>query len=173
MNTDQNFKNILIVDDQKGERQEFKESLLKIDPSFHITEAANGDTNFHVDVLAEKENKSVPYVDANNIYAHARNVSSNVVKINDEYEKFIFYRGLGRFQPEMQITSKDGNLNIVSAPYRLLPGSVFLIHVDENGEGRLMNLERFQQKNTRTISISSSMIAKLNTTAHFRLGCTH
>ena len=41
MNTDRILKNILIIDDQLGERQEFKEKLLKIDPSFHITEAAN------------------------------------------------------------------------------------------------------------------------------------
>ncbi|AEJ00204.1 two component transcriptional regulator, LuxR family [Nitrosomonas sp. Is79A3] len=41
MNTNLIFKNILIVDDQMGERQEFKEKLLKLNPSFHITEAAN------------------------------------------------------------------------------------------------------------------------------------
>ncbi|MGE0615975.1 MAG: hypothetical protein AB7P04_10055, partial [Bacteriovoracia bacterium] len=103
---------------------------------------ANGIARFDVEVLAPRETAPLPSVEAGNIYGHARNVPmANLVRTNQEVEKFIFYRGLGRFQPRLVITSDRDNLRIAG---RLddLPGSAFLVHVDEKGHGQMVRLGR-------------------------------
>ena len=102
---------------------------------------ANGDTTFQVDVLPSLVGR-IPTVESSNIYSHARNVASNVVKSGNEFEKFIFYRGLGRFQPQFEISSSYGNLNILVDRTESLPQAAFLVHVNEHGHGQLMKLPK-------------------------------
>ena len=100
-----------------------------------------GESTFSVNILTAKTGP-VPFADPENIYSHARKVASNLISSGAELEKFIFYRGLGRFQPKISITSKAGNLkigNLNSAKVR--PQMAFLVHVDEEGNGQLMSLE--------------------------------
>jgi hypothetical protein len=105
----------------------------------NVQQAANGNTTFHVDVLASKTG-NIPFVDASNIYSHARAVASNVVRSGSEEEKYIFYRGIGRYQPRISITSEEGGL-AVRAPSTLdRPQATFLVHVNEKGDGQLMRL---------------------------------
>ena len=110
--------------------------------------AENGTATFQVDVLPQLSGR-VPYVDSHNIYSHARNVASNIVRTNGEQEKFIFYRGVGRFQPKISITSRGGSLELVSPNARASTPAAFLVHVTEQGEGRMLALgaiERGQPK---------------------------
>jgi hypothetical protein len=99
----------------------------------------NGKSKFLVNILNTKLGV-LPFVEPENIYGHARNVASNLINSGAETEKFIFYRGLGRFQPKISITSKNGNLKIGDLA-AARPQAAFLIHVNANGEGQLMNLE--------------------------------
>ena len=62
-----------------------------------------------------------------------------------ETEKFLFYRGLGRFQPKISITSKDGNLKIGKLA-NARPQAAFLVHVDGFGNGQLLNLDAVKSK---------------------------
>lgn len=104
-----------------------------------IREAANGDTTFQVEVLPETQGM-VPLVETGNIYGHARNVASNLVRTGKEQEKFIFYRGIGRFQPRISITSEAGNLQLNAARAADEPQALFLVHVSESGGSQLLNL---------------------------------
>jgi hypothetical protein len=107
-----------------------------------IRDAANGDTTFHVDVLPAKT-ATLPAVDAANIYGHARNVDSNIVQSGGETEKFIFYRGIGRFQPRLGIASHGGNVTLDIARAADIPSALFLVHVDANGDGQLMHVSTY------------------------------
>lgn len=100
---------------------------------------ANGDTTFSVDVLPQTYD-SFPAVDRTNIYSHARNVASHVVRSGRDIEKFIFYRGLGRFQPAMEIRSSGGALSL-KADALNAPQAAFLVHVNESGHGNIVEIK--------------------------------
>jgi len=120
---------------------------------------ANGNTTFSVNVMTAKNQSNIPYVGQDNIYSHARNVNSNVVEGgNGEAEKFIFYRGLGRFQPKIQITSQDGGVNFDSSEENA-EITAFLVHVSATGEARMMRVpSRFRQ----LIPLSAEQVATLS-----------
>jgi hypothetical protein len=116
---------------------------------------ANGQARFSVDVLAEKQG-NLPKVASDNIYAHARNVDSQLVRSGGELEKFIFYRGLGRFQPRLSITSNQGALTLDPAG-SAAPQASFLVHVDQFGQAQMLNLGRF----TGAKTVSTDVIEQL------------
>lgn len=125
----------------------------------NITKIANGNTTFSVKVLAAKQ-AQIPYVDPLNIYGHARNVNSNIVTSGAETEKFIFYRGIGRFQPTLNISSQYGALKLAvpfSGPIYERPQALFLVHVDDSGHGQMFKVPLY---NVST-SVSRQTIADL------------
>ena len=120
---------------------------------------ANGNTTFEVNI-SPRTTGTLPPVSRDNIYSHAREVASNIVSsvaTNDQTqvknEKFIFYRGLGRFQPKLNISSSEGALSIRSE--RELP-IAFLVHVNSSGDGQLLSV---LGKNEATLS--SARISEL------------
>lgn len=123
-----------------------------------IREAANGDTTFQVEVLPETQGM-VPLVETGNIYGHARNVASNLVRTGKEQEKFIFYRGIGRFQPRISITSERGNLRLNVNRAADEPQALFLAHVNGSGESSLLDLGAL--KAGRPITVAADAIRGL------------
>lgn len=103
-----------------------------------ISRIAGGNTTFSVKVL-NKKTADLPFVESRNIYAPARLVDSNIVSSGSEQEKFIFYRGIGRFQPHVAITSMNGALSL-RAPDAFNPQAAFLVHVDANGSGQMIRV---------------------------------
>lgn len=125
-------------------------------PSENVT-LANGNTTFDINVLPSLTG-NVPQVEAGNIYSHARNVASNIIQSGGEFEKFIFYRGLGRFQPRISMTSNNGALRLMASRANM-PQAAFLVHVDERGSGQLMQIEGM--KADQPLEIPSRHIATL------------
>lgn len=123
-----------------------------------IREAANGDTSFQVEVLPETQGM-VPLVETGNIYGHARNVASNLVRTGKEQEKFIFYRGIGRFQPRISITSESGSLQLNAARAADEPQALFLVHVSESGRSQLLDLGAL--KAGRPLTVAAETIREL------------
>lgn len=109
-----------------------------------------GNTTFSVDIQGVKEGR-VPFAPAGNIYGHARAVNSNIVTSGAETEKFIFYRGLGRFQPKISITSAKGALRL-SGLAQARPQAAVLVHVDTNGQGQMLALDAVKTKDTVLVS---------------------
>ena len=71
----------------------------------------NGFSHYEISILTNSEKAPIA-VDAGNIYSHARNVKSNLIKSNDEIEKFIFYRGVGNFKTDLTVTSNDQSITL-------------------------------------------------------------
>jgi len=117
----------------------------------------NGDTTFVVRILPGFMGK-LPEVEPGNIYAHARNVASDLVQSGTENEKFIFYRGLGRFQPRISMTSQNGALRLMASRVNM-PQAAFLVHVDERGDGQMIKVEGL--KADQPLEISSKQISYL------------
>lgn len=117
----------------------------------------NGNTTFTVDVLDPKAIEALQPVNPGNIYGHARNVAANIVKYRSEAERFIFYRGLGRFQPRINILSNKGNVTF-QASASATPKSAFLVHVAPNGAGQLMEVSGI---GGRVAEVKASMIDEL------------
>ena len=117
----------------------------------------NGSTQFALTISGSKTG-AVPAVEAGNIYGHARSVNSNLVSSGVEQEKFLFYRGLGRFQPQISITSKDGQLKIAGLA-RARPQAAFLIHVNESGDGQMLSLDGVKAK--EEVTVLAKRIAQL------------
>jgi hypothetical protein len=133
---------------------------------------ANGKAIFELEVLTSLADPAIPPVENGNIYGHARNVASNVVQSGTEKEKFVFYRGLGRFQPKIQITSQNGSLRIAQcAGCPRVPG-LFLVHADESGRSAFralgsLNYSHFGVEK----SVSAEEINRLkNATPHYAPG---
>jgi hypothetical protein len=120
---------------------------------------ANGKTRFSVKVLPQFEGQ-VPAVESGNIYSHARKVKSNIVRSGNEEEKFIFYRGLGRFQPAISMRASAGALTL-KANASSLPQAAFLVHVDETGDGQMLALGNLRANYENLISAET--IARLST----------
>lgn len=117
---------------------------------------ANGNTTFHVNILPQLTGR-LPVVDAGNIYQHARNVNSNLVVCGDEEEKFIFYRGLGRFQPRVSISSIGSDLKLGTLRTADKPVAAFLVHVNQEGQAQMLDVISYWDK-----IISASLIEELS-----------
>ncbi len=100
---------------------------------------ANGRAHFDVQLLPRSNPLTPPPVEPGNIYGHARETNSLMIKTNADVEKFIFYRGLGRFQPQFNISSVRKNLYI-NGFESTLPEHAFLVHVEENKEPTLLKV---------------------------------
>ena len=95
-----------------------------------------GQIDYSLQVLAPGDRGAPPAVDAQNVYAPARNVGSNTVRVGSEDEKFIFYRGLGFFQSNLHVTSQaDGSIQLNLTRKADTAPSVFLVNVLPNEAG--------------------------------------
>ena len=117
----------------------------------------NGFARFDVKVLTDDALK-LPVVPAGNIYAHARAVDANTIVSNGEAEKFIFYRGLGKFESKLFVTSASGDVTIENSAETTTPEAYL---VDTTGtEGAIMSLGAFTRGETKTISARNILALK-------------
>jgi hypothetical protein len=117
--------------------QTFPAPVVSLPEAIPGVELINGFARFDVDVLTQTD-LTPPLVEEGNIYAHARAVSANTIVSNNEVEKFIFYRGLGKFETDLLITSAQGGIKIENTGRGIVP-KVFL--VDTTGTtGAIMEL---------------------------------
>ncbi|MGZ5279897.1 MAG: hypothetical protein ACXWC9_08145 [Pseudobdellovibrionaceae bacterium] len=79
-------------------------------PGIGATELTNGLARFDVRVQPLTSNIALPFVEATNIYSHARNVASSPILAGTgsftEREKFIFYRGVGKFEGSLEVNTE-------------------------------------------------------------------
>ena len=115
-------------------------------PGVNLT---NGFARFNVDVLT-KTSLLPPVVEKGNIYAYARAVDANTIKSNNEVEKFIFYRGLGKFEAKLFITSENGNIAVKNIGTNNI-SQAFLVDTNDLG-GAILPLGSFAGSVTKHIS---------------------
>lgn len=147
-------------------------------PGADATVLSNGAVQFDLNIVPRLTLADyysyIPQVPEDNIYSYARNVDSNYIQVANgnkpEYEKFIFYRGLGQFNPRFQMTSKDGNLSIeIPASGTAIPYA-YLINVGANGN--VFGVPVHGLSPGHTTRIGSSRIAEI-TTGHGKVFPLH
>jgi hypothetical protein len=75
----------------------------------------------------------LPPVDPHDVWAPSRNVSARPLAVGGEHERFIFYRGLGRFEMPLRVfTDADGVLRVRNDSDEPI-GTFFLLHLHEDG----------------------------------------
>ncbi|MDD4976302.1 MAG: hypothetical protein PHY93_18230 [Bacteriovorax sp.] len=119
----------------------------------------NGFARFNIDVLTHTK-LMPPEVSKENIYAHARAVDANTIKSNNEIEKFIFYRGLGKFETKLFITSNNGNIAIKNMSKNNI-AQAFLVDTNELG-GSIISLGSFSGNKRKNISDKEIQVLKNN-----------
>jgi hypothetical protein len=123
-------------------------------------ELKNGYSRYEVSIL-KNSNLIPPSVDSANIYSHARNVASDLIQVGQEVEKFIFYRGLGEFQTQLDVTSQQGSIDIVNKGVEKVPAA-YLIYTDGIGYGDVISLGSISS--TAKVEMDSLVIKKLQST---------
>lgn len=111
-------------------------------PGAYATNLTNGKVKFQVSVLPANSDAKIPAVPAGNIYGHARSVNSNKVRAQkhdfapSEYEKFIFYRGVGKFKGSLEVVQERDAVyikNITPSTDQKIPFAM-LVHTNAFGE---------------------------------------
>jgi len=88
-------------------------NMVDYSPAFrHLESLSNGTAKWKVHVLPRKDRLPVPPVPKDHIWTHSRQVTANQVTFGGEVEELIFYRGVGRFQAELQVTSTSRQMTI-------------------------------------------------------------
>jgi hypothetical protein len=126
---------------------------------------ANGRSEFDILVTPFGSTKGsfgggLPAVDPGNIYSHARNVVADLVRSGSEQERFIFYRGLGRFQPRIGISSRLGQLRMFASESDT-PSFAMLVDVDRSGDARGLNIHFQRTKGGNVSFISQTRMNRL------------
>ncbi len=98
----------------------------------------NGFASYEVEIL-KNTSALPPAVAADNIYAHARNVASDLIRSGSEIERFIFYRGLGQFSAQLKVTSDQAGLRFRNLGTDAIPHA-FLIFTTDDGGGSVRAL---------------------------------
>lgn len=112
-------------------------------------ELKNGFARYDLEVLKETK-ATAPYVDPSNIYGHARKTRSDLIRIGNEVEHFIFYRGLGEFKTKLLTTSKGGALTLRNQGRDRI-SAAFLISTDGTKFGNLISLGSIERDESTTI----------------------
>ena len=89
-----------------------------------VRAVADGMMTWLVDLATKR--LQVPEVPADGIWEPSRRVPSNYLSVGGENERFIFYRGVGRFTLPVRITSRGADFNISNPSKAALP-NVFAI----------------------------------------------
>ena len=107
-------------------------------PPLGPTPIAQGSMDWHIQLVPGLG--GFPEVPANDIWAPSRRVRSIPVKVAEEHEQFIFYRGLGSFMiPELQVTAHaDGTVSLVNHSTEEIQ-NIFMLHV-HNGGGAIQEM---------------------------------
>lgn len=135
-------------------------------PINSVAAIAGGNVQFDVEIL--KTPIKIPSVEPSSVYAPSREVASDYLRVGSEAEKLIFYRGVGRFQGPVSVTSRGDALSIYyrSAMGREISGlQAFLVHVDQQGRG---NFHAFKLNSTFRTGVpnrvSAEIVERLRTT---------
>lgn len=114
------------VDFPKGVISQWFPKVSSVNPS---EEAKNGYGVWDVKVLKEKM-AELPETSGNSIWNPSRQTNANIIKVGNELEKLIFYRGLGDFDTPLKVGVNNGLVTIENNSGQDIKGLTLLHHND-------------------------------------------
>ena len=113
---------------------------------------ANGSTEWNVHLT--NATQALPPVAPQDIWAPSREVDAAYVTdtARGEHEKFIFYRGLGRFTTPIEVGSAPGRGLQIRNPDARTVADAFLIRVDGQGNGSFRSLGAVPARGARDVT---------------------
>jgi len=122
-----------------------------------VTETAGGFTSWDVTVKAAGVQLDVPEVDEDNIWAPSRRVDANFVAgDNDEADRLIFYRGVGRFDLDLHASSDSDKsvLTLSNTDDSVDVPASFALETDGYSRGRVVALGSVAAGSTASTPLS-------------------
>lgn len=96
-----------------------------------VNELKNGFMRWQTKIQTTEQ--EIPAVDPENIWQAQRQVDSNFVTIDNESDKFIFYRGIGRFTVPLRVTSDQHGITLKNSSMHQAPSVLMLDFDGERG----------------------------------------
>lgn len=112
------------VDFPKGVISQWFPKVSSVNPS---EEAKNGYGVWDVKVL-KKKTAALLATSGNSIWNPSRETSANIIKVDEELEKLIFYRGLGDFDTPLSVIESNGKVTIINNSAQTIKGLTLLNH---------------------------------------------
>lgn len=95
-------------------------------PIYQLTQIAGGAMTWKVALDPAIDPGLFPAVDPADIWAPSRNVAATPLRAQGQHERFIFYRGLGRFSVPVRVQTVDGEVRITNDGDAPLEGVMLL-----------------------------------------------
>jgi hypothetical protein len=114
-----------------------------------------------------KASPALPTAGDSNHYYHARETDSAVVRVRgygddkrDEYEKFLFYRGVGNFDLPLSVKTAENARFAVANPTGLPIRHLFALRIERDGTGRFGYADKVEAGATCAIAADGEPLAK-------------
>lgn len=118
------------VDFPKGVISQWFPKVSSVNPSI---EAKNGYGVWDVKILKEKT-AILPETSGNSIWNPSRETNANIIKVDNELEKLIFYRGLGDFDTPLKVIESNGLVTITNNSRQDIKGLTLLNYREDKFE---------------------------------------
>jgi hypothetical protein len=120
--------------------------------------AEDGYAVWDIKVLNLKE-APLPPTSGNSIWNPSRKTNANIVKVDDELEKLIFYRGLADFKTDLEVTNDGKTLTLKNNSDYNISGIVILDNREnELGIRSVYHIDSLSSQNENQLSIASQNI---------------
>lgn len=115
--------------------QWFPNATASLPPVGALTKIAGGSMTWQVQLDPKLDPALAPAVAADDIWAPSRKVAATMLSHGGEVERFIFYRGLGRFELPVRVVADIGNhVTIHNDGKEALPAVFLLLATPDGGQ---------------------------------------
>jgi hypothetical protein len=120
-------------------------------PVDQIQTLSEGKMSWKVDILTDSS-PSLAKISEGSIWAPSREVNSNPIRVGSEIEKFIFYRGLGKFDVPVRTLSSKAEMILSNLSPEVIDSAFVLEYTGESGSW--VPLGRVPSQRARVIKFS-------------------
>lgn len=147
----------------KGVITEWYPRVRDFRPLLDDTRIANGWLRWGKIRVIPDHKRDLPREKGESHYYPARETDSAIVRVcptgdeyeKSEYEKLLFYRGVGNFELPLQVKAKGNGTFAISNPTKRAIGHVFVISVKKDGKGKYAFFDSVATGQTREVTLDT------------------
>lgn len=95
-----------------------------------VTSLGPSEFQFNVELLSPEATTRLPRTQVNSIWNPARQVAANTIRVENEEEKFIFYRGVADFDAKFEVTSDESDTLVLTNKSQEPVAAAFVLFSD-------------------------------------------